>query len=43
MERQWSDKASDPRIAPHLQKLADGSFDSLLHVARECGRLGERL
>jgi hypothetical protein len=37
MESLWSDRCKDPRIAPHLQSLADRSFESLLEIARSMG------
>ena len=37
MESQWSDRCDDPRVAPHLQTLADRSFASLLEIARSVG------
>jgi hypothetical protein len=37
MESQWSDRCDDPRVAPHLQTLADRSFASLIEIARSVG------
>ena len=37
MESQWSDRCDDPRVAPHLQTLADQSFSSLIEIARSVG------
>ena len=37
MESQWSDRCDAPRIAPHLQTLADQSFASLIEIARSVG------
>jgi hypothetical protein len=37
MEAQWSDRCNDPRVASHLQTLADRSFASLLEIARSVG------
>lgn len=34
---EWSDRCDDPRIAPHLQTLADQSFASLIYIARSVG------
>jgi hypothetical protein len=37
MESQWSDCCNDPRIAPHLQTLADQSFSALIKIACSVG------
>ena len=37
MESQWSDRCDDPRVAPHLQSLADQSFATLIYLARQEG------
>ncbi len=37
MESQWSDRCDDPRVAPHLQTLADRSFASLIEIAQSVG------
>jgi hypothetical protein len=37
MEAQWSDRCNDPRVASHLQTIADRSFASLLEIARSVG------
>jgi hypothetical protein len=37
MESQWSDRCDDPRVAPHLQSLADQSFAALIYLARQTG------
>jgi len=37
MESQWSDRCDDPRVAPHLQTLADRSFASLIEIAHSVG------
>ena len=37
MQSQWSDCCDDPRVAPHLQTLADRSFASLIEIARSVG------
>ena len=37
MESQWSDRCDDPRVASHLQTLADRSFASLIKIAQSVG------
>jgi hypothetical protein len=37
MESQWSDRCDDPRVASHLQTMADRSFASLIEIARSVG------
>jgi hypothetical protein len=37
MESQWSDRCDDPRVAPHLQTLADRSFSALIKIAQDVG------
>ena len=37
MQSQWSDDANDPRVAMHLQRLADLTFASLVKTAISVG------
>ena len=37
MQSQWSERCEDPRVAPHLQTLADRSFASLIKIAQSVG------
>jgi hypothetical protein len=37
MESQWSDRCDDPRVAPHLQTLADRTFAAMLKTAITVG------
>ena len=37
MQSQWSDRCEDPRVAPHLQSLADLTFAYLVKTAIKVG------
>jgi hypothetical protein len=37
MQLQWSDRCEDPRVAPHLQSLADLTFAYLVKTAIKVG------
>ena len=37
MQSQWSERCEDPRVAPHLQTLADRSFASLVKITQSVG------